>query len=363
MPCRSTAVRTTPAPQAGASLATPLGLAALLARAALLAPFSRRLRSLAKRFGVLLVAGSLFAPWPANARAQAPTAASIQQLIEQMGAPEFRRREEASARLQAIGEPAFGALAAAAEHPSREVRARAAALLRSALHRALVPEFEALGRLPDDKIDVELGMCLIARILNPRVERADLIRRLDELARQARLRFGPGVDPAKLPPAQALETLRVFLYEELKFAGDEQDYADPRNSSLESVLARRKGLPILLSHVMLAVGRRLGLPLEGVPLPGRYMVRYDGRRAPAGEPQEDLVFDAFSGRLLTPARLEQEFGRLPPEALRETSTNREVLVRMLNNLETHLYLRGRNDLGELVVACKLALQPAGAGEP
>lgn len=290
--------------------------------------------------------------------APAASPAEIRALIEDLGSPKFATRDLATRRLQELGDTPYEALLAATGHESREVRMRATSILRDRQYRTLLRDFEELGKLPSQRIDVEYGMWLIARILNPRVQRETLQKPLDELARRVRVRLGPNVDLRTVPPKQVIETLRLVLFEEEKFAGNQRDYTNPENSSLEFVLAKRRGLPILMSHVLIAVAQRLDWPLVGVPLPGRYIVRYDGARAPAGAPKDDLFFDAFAGESLTKDDLARQFGRLDDAALTERSSNRQILIRMMNNLESHLAQRGRGDQVDLTVACRLALHRA-----
>jgi regulator of sirC expression with transglutaminase-like and TPR domain len=85
--------------------------------------------------------------------------------------------------------------------------------------------------------------------------------------------------------------LNRFLFDEQGFSGNEQEYEDPRNSLLHEVLERRTGIPITLSLVYLEVGRRLGLPVEGIGFPGHFLVRWRGK--------EDFMIDVFHGRLLS----------------------------------------------------------------
>src|ERR687885_532557 len=68
------------------------------------------------------------------------------------------------------------------------------------------------------------------------------------------------------------------------FAGDREEYDHPDNSMLDRVLERRRGLPILLSVVYVAVAERAGVPLGGVGLPGHFVVGHFGAR-PAGPPR------------------------------------------------------------------------------
>jgi len=85
------------------------------------------------------------------------------------------------------------------------------------------------------------------------------------------------------PPAP--DALATYLFVERGFAGNSVDYADPRNSFLDEVLDRRLGLPITLSVLMLEVGRRVGLSLDGIGMPGHFLVH-------AGP---DVFFDPFHG--------------------------------------------------------------------
>jgi len=72
---------------------------------------------------------------------------------------------------------------------------------------------------------------------------------------------------------QKARLLSRVLSEELGFAGDEDDYYDPRNVLLGPLLERRKGMPILLSILWMEVGRRAGIPVAGIGLPGHFIVR------------------------------------------------------------------------------------------
>ncbi|MBA2338888.1 MAG: tetratricopeptide repeat protein [Pyrinomonadaceae bacterium] len=130
-----------------------------------------------------------------------------------------------------------------------------------------------------------------------------------------------------------VETLNSFMFDELGFAGDEQNYYDVRNSLLPQVLERRVGLPITLSIVYMEVARRAGLNAEGVGLPGHFIVRVG-----AGATKETLV-DPFYGKVIDEGecqqRLDTMYGGqvvLTEKHLRAMS-KREILVRVLRNLQ------------------------------
>jgi regulator of sirC expression with transglutaminase-like and TPR domain len=129
-----------------------------------------------------------------------------------------------------------------------------------------------------------------------------------------------------------------YLFHEMGFRGNIQDYYDPRNSYLNEVLDRRTGLPITLSVVAMAVGERAGLQVEGVGLPGHFVAKAsaDGR---------EVLFDPFhGGRQLTPEDCENLVQQVTgisfhatPERLRPIPMQM-LAIRLLTNLKG-VYLR------------------------
>jgi regulator of sirC expression with transglutaminase-like and TPR domain len=260
----------------------------------------------------------------------------VSRLIGLLDADSFAVRERAARELREIGRPALAALEKARQHPSLEVRWRAKAIADAMTAGVRLREFTAFASLPDEKLDLEQGMWLIARILNPQVKKLDLTRQLDQLAERVRAALGKGVDPATADPNKVVAAVRQALHVEGGFTGNVEDYNNPDNSSLERVLATKKGLPILLSHVTVAACRRLDVPIVGVPAGGRYIIKYHGAKAPAGFAQDDIYISPF-----------EDFKILPPEAAATVAvpldTPREALTRMLRNLLSDLEGRGQPD--------------------
>ena len=225
--------------------------------------------------------------------------ARIAKLIEQLGSDAFGEREAAVNALRKIGVAAREHLLDARHHKSAEVRSRAAALVRQQDVFPLVEAFQAFAQQPEEKLDLEEGMWLISRILNKDVQRVPLAKQLDALADAVRKKLGRDVVPKSVEPERLVNVLREVLFTDEKFGGNVDDYQNPSNSSLEKVLQTKRGLPIVVSHLVIAVGRRLDVPIVGVPTGGRYIVKYDGRKGP-GAPRQDIYFDPFdNGKLLT----------------------------------------------------------------
>lgn len=129
-----------------------------------------------------------------------------------------------------------------------------------------------------------------------------------------------------------------YLFHEMGFHGNDQNYYDPRNSYLNQVLDRRTGIPITLSIVAMAIGCRAGLHVVGVGLPGHFVVK-------AVESGHQVLFDPFhGGRLLDPEQCETLVQRVTGVPFKASHRNLEphapgtIVIRMLTNLKA-IYLR------------------------
>lgn len=120
-----------------------------------------------------------------------------------------------------------------------------------------------------------------------------------------------------------------YLFGELDFSGNENDYYDPENSYLNRVIDRRIGIPITLSALLLLIAQRLSLPVVGIGLPGHFLCRYQTSR-------EEFYIDAFNrGRLLKKSEcirfLEGTSFGYRAEYLQPV-TARAILLRVCQNL-------------------------------
>ncbi|GAC1343495.1 MAG: hypothetical protein NVSMB29_16240 [Candidatus Dormibacteria bacterium] len=104
---------------------------------------------------------------------------------------------------------------------------------------------------------------------------------------------------------------------------------DPRTHYLPSVMERGCGVPIACSAIWVGVGRRAGLPVEGVGLPGRFVVRVGGALVDPFDGGE--VLDEAAARRLAAGVLGSELNALDPAWLGATSP-RSMLTRMSRNL-------------------------------
>jgi regulator of sirC expression with transglutaminase-like and TPR domain len=198
--------------------------------------------------------------------------------------------------------------------------------------------------------------CLyISAVFDPNadVERSSAI--LDEFARRAE-RTCAGATDSYAMIAAVLDA--VFRHGELR--GNAAQYDDPCNSLLSSVLDRRIGIPITCSIVVLETARRIGLQLDGIGLPGHFVVRFP-------DASSRIFIDAFSGgRILdVPDCVKiverQTGGRITwADAFLEPVAPRAILKRVLVNLK-NAYSHAKNYASALAaIELQLKLDP---GDP
>lgn len=201
--------------------------------------------------------------------------------------------------------------------------------------------FRALMAGPEAGIPLDEAALLIAACARPGLDVAAWLARLDALAAGCR---------------PSLEGLRRRLYVEHGFVGNSRDYYDPRNSFLDAVIARRTGIPISLAVIAIAVGRRAGVELVGIGMPGHFLVR--------GANDRDVFLDPFSGALVDQQGCRAIFERVcgPEAAFTDAHLApvgpRAICARMLANLRA-IYRR-RGDPANLawVLRCRLAIPGA-----
>jgi len=133
-----------------------------------------------------------------------------------------------------------------------------------------------------------------------------------------------------------VETTERYLFGELGFRGNEDNFFDPLNSCLNQVLERRTGLPITLSVLYMEVARRLHMPVFGIGLPNRFVIQYD-------DGNYSTFIDPFQGgRTITPRECFALAGsKVADPALLQRVTKKQIVMRMLQNLR-NVYVRSRD---------------------
>ena len=196
-------------------------------------------------------------------------------------------------------------------------------------------QFVGIAGSEDNEIDLGTAALLVAATEYPELDIDHQLAVLDSLSAGASLRLGEARDAIF-----CVNTLSEYLFDEVGFSGNNDDYYDPRNSFLNDVLSRRLGIPITLSLVCIEVGKRLDIPLVGVGMPGHFLVRH--------RDAEDLFIDPFHrGILLSEEECAERLGQVvganiawDPRFLTPVS-NRDYIARILRNLKG-IYLQRRD---------------------
>jgi len=127
--------------------------------------------------------------------------------------------------------------------------------------------------------------------------------------------------------------MQRYVFEELGFRGNEDDFFDSRNSCLDQVLERRVGIPISLSVLYMEIARRLAMPVYGISLPRHFVIQFDDERYAA-------YIDPYNGgRIITREECFALAGAsVADPALLRRATKKDIAIRMLQNLRA-VYLR------------------------
>jgi regulator of sirC expression with transglutaminase-like and TPR domain len=210
---------------------------------------------------------------------------------------------------------------------------------------------QILAEPAEGKVRLDLAALDLARIQFPELDAAPVMDRLNELASQLgdRLRnFNDGRD--------FVETAQRYLFEELGFHGNDEDYYDPLNSCLNQVLERRKGIPVTLSVMYMEIARRLQMPVFGIGLPRHFVIEFDdGNYATYIDPYH-------GGRTVTARECFMLAGsRVADPSLLQRVSKRDILRRMIQNLHRG-YMR-RSDWARAVATLDLLLLGGAVGLP
>jgi regulator of sirC expression with transglutaminase-like and TPR domain len=145
---------------------------------------------------------------------------------------------------------------------------------------------------------------------------------------------------SNLTALEKVKILNYILFDLHKLTRNNTDFYSPQNSYINQVLETRKGNPISLSIIYLAVGWKLGLPIYGVNLPKNFILAYmdEYRNDELGYNEEDILFyinpynkGAVLGRREIEYFITQQQIKPQPSFYMPCS-NRDIIIRLINNL-------------------------------
>lgn len=213
-------------------------------------------------------------------------------------------------------------------------------------------------RQDDENINLEKAALYIAQEEYPNLEIEKYLTEIDRMAAEVHARL-----PEEAYPLKIIQTINRYLYEDLGFCGNSEDYYDPCNSFLNDVIDRRTGIPISLALLYLAIAERIEFPMVGIGMPGHFLIR------PAVNEEMDIFVDAFhNGEILFPQDCQERLNQLAgqPVEMRpqflEAVSPRQFLARMLTNLKGIYLNQGKIEKCLAMVERILILFPDAAYE-
>ena len=225
---------------------------------------------------------------------------------------------------------------------------------------SLDQQLSKLMGTPDSSFNIAEFALIVAQHEYPSLDVPGYLQQLDQIAERLRLRL-----PADAGKPHVISMLNHYLFHELGYAGNRDNFYDPRNSFLNDVIDRRIGIPITLSILYMEIGRRVGVNLQGVSFPGHFLAKYV-------TDQGVIVLDPFNqGISLSEAdlreRLRQSGGGvdsldMPLSALLRAATPHEILLRLARNLKAIYSNAGELEKAIATANLILCLNPQDASE-
>ncbi len=198
-----------------------------------------------------------------TADAQPP--ATTEALLRLLDDPTPQVREALLSELGRQGPAGLAFLRTTADGPDAALAAHARRFLRELGGEDTVQMF--LDFIRGFSYELETGLFMLERTIHPALNPADPHGLLDAMAARCRqLLLTPST------PRDKCLVLNRVIFHEYGFRGEAENYHDPRNSFLNQVIRRRRGIPLTLSAVYLLVALRCGIELEPIGLPGKFMV-------------------------------------------------------------------------------------------
>lgn len=209
----------------------------------------------------------------------------IQSLLTLLDDPDPYIQDQVKSRLHELGDSAVPLLDQhKSEIKDENEKQRISDIIHSITFGNLEQDFmEYLEAGVEDLEDLEKGAFLLARFGNPTLRAREYQKKLDHFAGMIRddIRYS-------MMERKQMRRLLNFVFDDLNFRGNTENYHHPANSYLDQVIDRRKGLPISLGMIVLFLARRVDLPFNGVNMPIHFMLKFEGK-------YQTLFVDPFDG--------------------------------------------------------------------
>ena len=206
---------------------------------------------------------------------------------------------------------------------------------------SLKKEFLSWSKKPS--CTLEDGIFLVALFNNPLLDVDKYTNIIDKWAEEIAKNLKK--IKVKNDPTSIINEINHFLFMELGFKGNKQNYYEPENSFIDKVIERRLGNPILLSVVYLLIAKKLGLPFSGVNMPAHFLVQYYDTVDP-------IYIDPFTqGEIVSIDDCKERIKSLKltwQSDYLATPTTKQIVARMMQNLVNIYHSEGLFDLKEIL---------------
>lgn len=260
------------------------------------------------------------------------TKSEIESLLLLMDDPDPFIQESVQNRFKELGENAVPLLDEfRVETSNKDDKKRVSQIIHQITFPVLKADFqEMLDRGIRNRKDLEFAVLTLSRFGNPTLRIEEYQKKLDHFAEM--------VEPTiryRLDERRKMKQLIKFVFEDLNFKGDTDDYHNPDNCFIDQVIRRRRGLPITLSMVVMFLARRLEMPFFGVNMPIHFMLNY------VSDKEEVLIDPYDNGAIVSYDQcyffLKKNNIEPKPDHFKIAS-DIEVLIRCIRNL-IHSYER------------------------
>jgi regulator of sirC expression with transglutaminase-like and TPR domain len=202
-------------------------------------------------------------------------------------------------------------------------------------------------------VSLDRTALLMARTLQyPSLDVEEQMRMMDTMAYELKEYVG-----TRERATEIINAMNEFIFVKHGYSGNSDDYYDPRNSYLNDVIRRKKGIPITLSVLYMELARRIGFQLYGVGFPGHFLIKYV-------RDDLEIVIDPFSkGRILSYDDYQIILDQLYNGQIRfekkflEPVSNDQIIIRMLRNLKDTFVYSYDYDRALLSTEMILAIRP------
>ncbi len=260
----------------------------------------------------------------------------IRALVSMVDDPDPKVFREISGKILHYGQDAIPFLEQCIEQMDDEaLRHRVERLMKDIRYHTILQALRKLV-LKDDPGELFQAWIWVSRLHYPDIDRAAVEVEIEAIRKDAWLEMNENLT--------ALEQVKVFnhvFYGVHRFSGNMDHFHDPDNSFINRVLNTRKGNPLSVGLIYMLVARSLNMPIMGINLPEHFVLAYMGETIDAESLQMQydkplFYINAFSnGDMFSAKEINDFLDKLDLEPLPvffEACSNREIILRMLNNL-------------------------------